>query len=166
MRRIYVRWIVLSIVFGVIAVLGVSRYNKEVRTISPKKLLAGQPVSDLRVMGRVDAGSLVKGTGNKPFRFTLSGEGEGEKVPVFFPGDDQETLRELKTIVVIGQWDKKEMAFKAREIALIPNYGFITYAYLASLIPLAFFLFLMERKVALLYIMIKEEKPYQPETGT
>lgn len=164
MKRIYIRWGILLIVFGLIAVLGISRYNKEVRTISPKRLLQVQSSSVLRLMGMVDAGSLVEGTGSDDFRFTLSAE--GEKVPVFFSGDDQEILRELKTIVVIGQWDKEPMVFKAREIALIPNYGFIISAYLTSLIPLAFFLFRMERKVALLYIMIKEEKIYEQEAGT
>ncbi len=161
LKGLYLRWAVLLSLFGVIGLLGWGRYNREVRAQEPKALLKISSGSDLRVIGRIEGGSLVRGSEGKPFEFTLSGE--GEQVSVNFMGEDQDTLRELKTIVVIGSWDGENRHFKAKEIALIPNYDFITWAYLTSLIPLAFFIFRMERKVALLYIMIKEEKAYQRE---
>lgn len=113
-------------------------------------------------MGMIDAGSFIRADGDKPFRFNLSGE--REKVAVVFTGKDTDSLRELKTIVAVGRWDSETRVLNATEIALVPNYGFITSAYLFSLAPLAFFLFFMERRVAMLYVMIRQEKVYQAET--
>jgi len=161
LKGFYLRWLVLLILFSGIALLGFSRYNREVRTISPKALLSEQSAPGIRLIGMVEAGSLVRGGDGVPFRFSLSGE--GEKIPVRFSGDDSDTLRELKTIVVIGQWSGEKNEFDADRIALVPNYGFITSAYMVSLIPLGFFLFYMERRVALLYVTIKDEKVYQAE---
>ncbi len=163
-KRFYLRWMILMTIFGSISILGAVRYFQEVRTISPKTLLSIQPKETVRLMGMIDAGSFMKATENEPFRFDLSGE--GGKVAVTYTGEDPDgLLRELKTIVVIGNWESGDGEFQAKEIALVPNYGFITSAYIFSLVPLAFFLFYMERRVALLYVMIKDEKVYQPETG-
>lgn len=93
--------------------------------------------------------------------FQLSGE--GERISVRYRGDDTENLRDLKTLVMIGKWDPTTQIFEGERIGLTPNYGFITAAYLVVLVPLGLFLFGMERKVARLYILIKEEKVYQPE---
>ncbi len=162
MMSFYIRWAVLILIFGSIGCMGLARYNREVKTLSPKDLLASESASGLRLMGMIDAGSFVRTTGSEPTRFNLSED--GEKVAVVFSGDDvDDTLRELKTVVVIGGWDREANQFAASEMALIPNYGFISGAYLLSLIPLAFFLFFMERRVAILYVMIKEEKVYQAE---
>ena len=163
MKRLYIRWAVLAFLFGVIGVLGAVRYNREVKAISPKALLASPKSGTLRLIGRVEPGTLIREKGGKFARFTLAGE--GVSVPVQFAEDDQETLRELKTIVVIGKWDSENQRFNAGEIALVPNYGFIASAYLAALVPLGLFLFHMERKVAILYIRIKEEKVYKPEVS-
>lgn len=161
MKSFYLRWGVLILVFGVISFLGLARYNREVRTISPKVLLAQPSNSGIRLMGMIDAGSLQGGSDGMPFRFSLSRE--GSKTAVVFSGDDAGTLRALKTIVAIGHWNAEKGVFEAAEIALTPNYGFITSAYVFSLIPLILFIFSMERRVALLYVMIKEEKIYQAE---
>lgn len=164
MNSFYIRWSVLFLIFGGIACMGVIRYNREVKTLSPKDLLTSKSASDLRLMGMIEAGSFVRASGSEPFRFNLSEE--GEKVAVIFSGEDvDETLRDLKTIVVIGNWDSESSLFSGSALALIPNYGFISGAYLLSLVPLAFFLFFMERRVAILYVMIKEEKMYQVEKG-
>jgi len=162
MKHFYIRWALLLLIFGGIGCMGVLRYNLEVKTLSPQDLLESESASGLRLMGMIDAGSFVRASGNKPFRFNLSED--GKKIPVVFTGEDvDDALRDLKTIVVIGQWDREASQFAASDIALIPNYGFISGAYLLSLIPLAFFLFFMERRVAILYVMIKEEKIYQAE---
>ncbi len=141
--------------------MGLVRYNQEVKTISPTSLLGSESASDIRLMGMIHPGSFVRASGDEPFRFKLTED--GVKVDVVFSGDDADTLRELKTIVAIGRWDRETGRFEALDIALIPNYGFISSAYLLTLIPLAFFLFFMERRVAILYVMIKEEKVYQAE---
>jgi len=151
------------VILGVICFLGIARYNRDVRTISPKTLVTQGLDSAVRLMGMIDAASLKGGSEGQAFRFTLSQD--GTKVPVIFSGDDADTLRELKTVVVVGRWHADKGEFEGKEIALTPNYGFITSAYVLSLIPLILFLFYMERRVALLYVMIKEEKAYQAEVG-
>jgi cytochrome c-type biogenesis protein CcmE len=164
MKRFYIRWAVLLVIFGGIGCMGLVRYNREVKTLSPGELLDTLSTKHIRLMGMIDAGSFVRSSEGEPFRFNLSEE--GEKVSVIFSGEDvDDTLRELKTVVMIGSWDRDTSQFKASDMALIPNYGFVSSAYLLSLVPLAFFLFFMERRVAILYVMIKEEKVYQTEKG-
>ncbi len=159
MKGLYLRWGVLMMVFAVIGFLAISRYNRDVRTISPRVLLSESPSAEKRLMGMIDAGSLKRGSDGVPFRFSLSSE--GVKASVIFLGDDTESLRDLKTIVVVGRWKAEKGVFEAAEIRLTPNYNFVTSAYVFSLIPLILLIFSMERRVALLYVMIKEEKVYQ-----
>jgi hypothetical protein len=97
---------------------------------------------------------------------------------VHYDGPADDNLRELKTLVVVGHLNLTGPAgsaksdgldrqrFEAHELDLLPNYGFITAAYLLALVPLALFLFGMERRVALLYTVIKGTTVYQPEAGT
>ena len=142
-----------------IGLLGMQRYYRDVNALSPEQLLREQPIQTVRVLGRIEAGSLMKEeTGMK---FLLSGE--SEKVPVSYRGEETDSLRELKTLVIVGKWDPSAHKFDAQKVSITPNYGFVTAAYLLSVVPLGLFLFHMERKVALLYIMIKQEKVYQPE---
>lgn len=148
----------------IIGLFAMARYNREVSTIPPERLLAEQPLHTVRVLGLVEAGSLVKGASGEPLHFMLSG-GRAQ-VPVQYRGDDPENLRELKWLVIVGRWDPERRELEAEAISLVPNYGFVTSAYLVTLISLVLFLFHMERRVALLYIMIKGEKAYQPEEGT
>jgi hypothetical protein len=146
---------------AIIGVLGIQRYHRDVTAISPDQLLRDQPAKTVRVLGMVEAASLVKEGEGGPIAFQLSGE--GAKVSVRYIGQESENLRDLKTLVIGGRWNSTTQIFEADKISLVPNYGFITAAYLASLIPMGLFLFNMERKVAMLYILIKEEKVYQPE---
>jgi len=111
----------------------------------------------------VAPGSLMRNTEEGLTHFELSGE--GSRIAVQISEDEEEALRELKTVVLVGKWDRTRQVLNAGEVALVPNYGFITSAYLLSLIPLGLFLFQMERKVAMLYITIKEEKVYEAEAG-
>lgn len=142
-----------------IGLLGMQRYYRDVNALSPEQLLKEQPIQTVRVLGRIEAGSLAKEEGG--MKFLLSGE--NEKIPVSYRGEETDSLRELKTLVIGGKWDPSAHRFEAQKISITPNYGFVTAAYLLSLVPLGLFLFHMERKVALLYIMIKQEKVYQPE---
>ncbi len=146
---------------AIIGVLGIQRYNRDVTAISPHHLLQDQPTQAVRILGMVEAGSILKEGEGGPVAFQLSAE--GVKLSVRYLGEETENLRDLKTVVVGGKWNPTTRIFEAEKISVVPNYGFITAAYLASLIPMGLFLFNMERKVALLYILIKEEKVYQPE---
>ncbi len=143
----------------VIGLLGLQRYHRDVTAISPAQLLREPPAQPVRVLGMIEAGSLKKEEG----RLTFLLSGEGEKVSVSYGSDETESVRELKILVIEGKWDSSARVLEARKISLTPNYGFVTAAYLVALVPLGLFLFNMERKVALLYIMIKQEKAYQPE---
>jgi len=161
MKWFYIRWGGILIVTAIIGVLGIQRYHREVTSISPDELLRNQPAQTVRVLGMVEAASIIKEGEGEPVAFQLSGE--GAKVSVRYVGEENDNLRDLKMLVVGGKWNATSQVFEADQISLVPNYGFITAAYLASLIPMGLFLFNMERKVAMLYIQIKEEKVYQPE---
>ncbi|MFY9269421.1 MAG: cytochrome c maturation protein CcmE [Candidatus Manganitrophaceae bacterium] len=161
MKWLYLRWGLIFLAAMTVSLFGVRRYDRDVKAISPERLLRARPTEVVRVIGRVEAGTIVKGEGGKPMAFQLSGE--GERISVRYRGDDTENLRDLKTLVMIGKWDPTTQIFEGERIGLTPNYGFITAAYLVVLVPLGLFLFGMERKVARLYILIKEEKVYQPE---
>jgi hypothetical protein len=114
------------------------------------------------MLGMVEAGSLRKDPLTSQMLFSLVED--GQRIPVVYQGKDTDSLRELKTLVVIGGWDAASQSFLAQDLALIPNYGFIIAAYLV-MIPLALFLFMMERRVRLLYTEIKRSKLYEPEVG-
>lgn len=161
MKRFYIRWGGVLIITAIIGALGIQRYNRDVTAISPDRLLREQPAQAVRVLGMVEAASIVKEGEGGPVAFQISGE--GAKVSVRYIGEESDNLRDLKTLVIGGKWNSTSQVFEADKISLVPNYGFITAAYLASLIPMGLFLFNMERKVAMLYIQIKEEKVYQPE---
>lgn len=165
-RGLYLRWAILVLAGLIIVTLGVRRYDREVRPISPETVLRSSPSGSVRVMGRVAAGSLSKSEprpgGTLQAAFSLTSE-KGQ-VSVFYDGEEPDNLRELKTLVVVGEWDPETGRLLAREIDLIPNIGFVIAAYL-NLIPLFLFLFIMERKVALLYNEIKETRVYESEAG-
>jgi len=163
MKRLYFRWLALLFLFGAIGFLGLVRYKQDVQTISPAQLLAAPSAASVRLLGMVSPGTLVRGAEGELTRFDLSAE--GKSIPVQIVEDEEETLRELKTVVIVGKWDSARNVLNGGEIALVPNYNFITSAYLLSLIPLGFFLFHMERRVAMLYVTIKQEKLYEPEAG-
>lgn len=162
MKWFYIRWGVILAIGLVIALFGAQRYYQEVDTLSPEQLLQTQSTETLRILGLVQPGSLVLGDPNG-IRFRLSGE--QQSLPVLYTGPPTDILRELKTLVVVGRWDPAGQVFMARDIALLPNYGYVLAAYLIGVIPTGYFLFRMERKVDLLYTEIKGAKVYEPEEG-
>ncbi len=145
-----------------IVAVGAQYYYREVRPLTPEQVTREHPAGSIRMLGMVEAGSIVKGAASTPIRFSLIGN--EQRIPVVYQGNDPDSLRDLKTLVVVGQWDDTSQRFLAQKINLTPNYGFITAAYLV-MVPLALFLFLMERRVRLLYNEIKLSKIYEPEVG-
>jgi cytochrome c-type biogenesis protein CcmE len=162
MKGFYLRWAGLLLVGAVITFLAAQHYDRAVRPLVPEQVLSGHPAGPVRMLGMVEAGSLTKAADSSQVLFSLTEN--GRRIPVVYQGNDPDNLRELKTLVVVGQWDETNRRFLAHEIDLIPNYGFITAAYLV-MIPMALFLFLMERRVRLLYNEIKSSKIYESEAG-
>ena len=80
-----------------------------------------------------------------------------------YDGPPPDNLRELKILVLIGTWNADAQVFEARDIGIVPNYGFIAGAYLLGLLPLALLLFAMTRRVHFLYDEIKASKLYEEE---
>jgi cytochrome c-type biogenesis protein CcmE len=160
----YVRWIVVFLAAFGILVLGFRHYERELKTISPDQLIREQPSRIVRVRGMVLPGSLTQDASSSRVRFQLGGD--KQNLTVQYHGESPENLRELKTLVVIGRWDPTGKVFEGNDIALVPNYGFVAAAYLGGLVPMVLFLFVMERKVALLYQEIRNLKIYEPEGET
>ena len=82
---------------------------------------------------------------------------------VVYAGPPLENIRELKTMVFIGQLDADTKTFKAKDTALINNFGFVTAAYLLTVLSICWALFAMSQRVMVLFKEIKDEKLYEPE---
>jgi hypothetical protein len=136
-------------------------YERNVASLTPEEVLTERPDHVVRMTGLVRGGTLRGNPAVGRARFELAGQ--RETLSVRYAGPSQENLRELKTLVVVGRWDPAARIFRAHDIATVSNYGFVLGAYLVGLVPLACFLFAMERKVGLLYKEIKESKLYEPD---
>ena len=166
MKWFYLRWGGIVLAGIVITVMAAQRYESSVKSITPQELLASPSTGTVRVIGMVLPGSLTLDppTADQPqMEATFELAGPQEQIPVHYSGPEDDNLRELKTIVIVGQLDDATGTVESGRIDLIPNFGFITAAYLLTLIPLALFLFLMEQRVALLYTVIKGATVYKPE---
>jgi cytochrome c-type biogenesis protein CcmE len=163
---LYLRWGAVALAGLVIASIAAERYAVEVRPITPEVLLRDRPEGTVRVIGMVQPGSLsflTHGLGEAKTVVGFELAGRLEHLPVSYSGPTDDNLRELKTLVVVGRLDNTSGLFESDRIDLIPNYGFVTAAYLVALLPLALFLFLMERRVAVLYTVTKATTAYTPE---
>jgi cytochrome c-type biogenesis protein CcmE len=161
MKGFYIRWVGILLMGIAIACFGFLRYQREVTNLSPEKLLQEEPTQIVRVLGTVRPGTLVQGVSPGEARFELAGP--THRLSVHYTGPEDDNLRELKTLVVVGHWNAGSGEFRAEELAVVPNYGFIVAAYTVSIIPIGLFLFIMERRVRLLYAEIKGATIYEPE---
>lgn len=161
MTGFYVRWSAVLVVSIILVFLTYRNYEHHLASLSPKQVSSDAPREPVRVLGLVKAGSLTGELSQGRARFVLI-DGQDE-LSVRYEGPPPENLRELKKLIVIGTWNSQERVFQARDLGLVTNYGFVLSAYLVGLIPLALFLFVMGRKVSLLYEEIKQSKLYQSE---
>ncbi|MEW6325968.1 MAG: cytochrome c maturation protein CcmE [Nitrospirota bacterium] len=169
MTGFYVRWGVILAAGALIAGLAYQHYRDQVQPMTPEELFQAGPAGTVRVIGLVQPGSLVidpEAATSSSFRADFDLAGRVEHLPVRYAGPADDNLRELKTLIVVGQWNAEGRIFEAQDLALVPNYGYIAAAYLLALLPLGLFLFGMERRVALLYTVIKAATPYQPESDS
>jgi cytochrome c-type biogenesis protein CcmE len=160
-KTFYLRWGGILFLGALLGLLGWQRYDRDVKTSTPEEVLHQASAIPLRIQGRIEAGSLAIDPSTHAAVFNLTGT--GEKLAIRYVGDDLDSLRELKVVVLSGKWSPSARRFESQKMALTPNYGYVVSAYLIGLVPMALFLFRMERKVALLYAFIKQEKLYQPE---
>ena len=161
MTSFYIRWGVVLLVTSVIAFLGFQRYQKDVASLTPDQILKNPSPNKVRVIGVIQGGSLTRENDSNRAFFRL--QGEDKTLPVRYQGHDTDTLRDLKTVVITGRLNSGTAEFDGEAISLIPNYGFVAAAYLLGILPTLFFLFLMERKLRLLYMEVKEARLYEPE---
>ena len=160
MTNLYIRWGGVLIVAVVLSVLTYQHYRDNLASLVPQQVKQDAPTGDVRVLGMVQGGTLQTREAGEA-TFTLLGK--QATLPVHYQGPPPDNLRELKILVLIGTWNAATQVFEARDIGIVPNYGFIAGAYLLGLLPLALFLFAMSRRVHFLYDEIKASKLYEEE---
>ena len=160
MTNFYLRWGGMLIVAIVFIVLTYNHYRDNLASLVPQQVKQEAPTGDVRVLGMVQGGTLETREAGEA-TFTLLGK--NATLPVFYQGPPPDNLRELKILILIGTWNAATQVFEARDIGIVPNYGFIAGAYLLGLLPLALFLFAMARRVNFLYEEIKASKLYEEE---
>ena len=160
MTNLYIRWGGVCIVAIVLIVLTYTHYRDNLASLVPRQVKQEAPAGEIRVLGMVQGGTLeTRGAGEATFALL----GESASLPVHYEGPPPDNLRELKILILIGTWDADTQVFEARDIGIVPNYGFIAGAYLLGLLPLALLLFAMNRRVNFLYEEIKASKLYEEE---
>ena len=149
----------------VLAFMTYNHYHQHLSTVALNELKTSSPAGkEVRVQGMVKSGTLKGETQQGQATFELI---EGSiNVPVSYQGPPLENIRELKTMVLIGKWDNEARLFRAKDTALMDNFGFVAAAYLIAIIPMGWVLFAMGQRVMVLFKEIKEEKLYEPEVDT
>ena len=160
MTNLYIRWGGVLVVAIVLIVLTYNHYRDNLASLVPEQVRKEAPAGDIRVLGMVQGGTLETREAGEA-TFTLLGE--QATLPVHYQGPPPDNLRELKILILIGTWNAAAQVFEARDIGIIPNYGFVAGAYFLGLLPLVLFLFAMSRRVHFLYEEIKASKLYEEE---
>lgn len=161
MIAFYARWGVFLLITLVLTWMTYQNYQQHLASVSPTEMVTHPSDGTIRLQGMVQPGTLQGNPEEGSAQFTI---GDGRTtIPVQYNGPPPDNLREFKTLILIGRWNPDSRLFQARDIALLPHYGFVASAYLVGLVPLFLFVFWMGRKVNLLYEEIKQSKRYQVE---
>lgn len=165
MTGLYTRWAMILGATLLLAILTYQYYQQHLSTLSVGTMLSSPPATQpVRIQGMVKSGTL-KGDvehGQATFEFA----DESTSIFVQYQGPPLENIRELKTLVLIGQWDNQAQIFRAQDTALINNFGFVAAAYLISIVALGWMVFAMSQRVMVLFKEIKESKLYEPEADS
>ena len=161
MNTLYVRWIGVLIVAAGFVVFAGNHYRDTLASLAPREVMNEAPTGTIRVAGMVQRGTLTGRVEAGEAAFTLTGQ--DASLPVHYHGPPPDNLREFKRLVVIGTWNASERVFRARDIGIVPNFGFVTGAYAVGLLPLAIFLFAMSRRVNRLYEDMKTSTLYRED---
>jgi cytochrome c-type biogenesis protein CcmE len=162
MTGFYARWAIMVGGIFLLAIMTYHQYQRDLSTISLATVLNSPATSEtVRIQGMVKSGTLSGAVDEGQATFDLI---DGSiTLPVDYAGPPLENIRELKTMVLIGHLDHETKTFKAKDTALINNFGFVAAAYLLTVIALGWSLFAMSQRVMFLFKEIKEEKLYEPE---
>ena len=162
MTSFYTRWAILVGGLIIVALMTYHHYQRALSTIPLATVVSRPPSSDvLRIQGMVKSGTLASNIEQGQATFELI---DGPTtLPVEYAGPPLENIRELKTMVLIGHLDAQTQTFKAKDTALINNFGFVAAAYLLTVVTLAWVVFAMGQRVMVLFKEIKDEKLYEPE---
>ena len=136
------RWLLVVIMLGTVTALAFQRYQNEVASVTPTEFGAMAASQPLRVLGRVQAGSLKIAAGGASFIL----ESEGAQVNVLYQGPDLDTLRELKTILAHGK-KQADGSLNADVVSIAPNYAFIAGAFGSAAMILLLFALLVETRL-------------------
>jgi cytochrome c-type biogenesis protein CcmE len=162
MTGFYARWAIMVGGIILLAMITYHQYQRDLSTISLATLLNSPTTSEtVRIQGMVQSGTLSGAVDQGQATFELI---DGSTtLSVEYAGPPLENIRELKTMVLIGQLDPATKTFKAKDTALINNFGFVASAYLIAVISLGWSIFAMSQRVMVLFKEIKDEKLYEPE---
>ncbi len=160
MTSLYLRWSGLLILAIVFIMLTYNHYQHNLASLAPQQVRQENPAGEIRVLGMVQGGTLKTGEAGEA---TFALLGKNAALAVHYQGPPPDNLRELKILVLVGTWNADTRVFEARDIGIVPNYGFIAGAYVLGLLPLALFLFAMNRRVTFLYEEIKASRLYETE---
>ena len=165
MTGFYARWAVMIGGIILLAMMTFQQYQRDLSTISLATVLNSPATSKIvRIQGMVKSGTLSGAVDQGQATFELV---DGPTtLPVEYAGPPLENIRELKTIVLLGHLDHETKTFKAKDTALISNFGFVAAAYVITVFSLGWAIFAMSQRVMVLFKEIKEEKLYEPENET
>lgn len=148
-----IRWAIVALVLAAVVGLAYQRYARDVASIAPEAYSGVENGKAVRVLGRIRAGSLQNVVAAKSAEFVL--EGGNAQVRVLYSGPDTETLRDLKTILASGT-RQPDGSFLANQVAISPNYEFITLAFGLIAAILVVFTFVLEWRVSRWRSMLDE----------
>ena len=161
MTGFYARWAIMVGGLLLLTMMTYHQYQRDLSTISLAAVINQPATSEtVRIQGMVKSGTLSGAVEQGQATFELI---DGPTtLPVEYAGPPLENIRELKTMVLIGHLDQETKIFKAKDTALINNFGFVAAAYLVTIISLCWALFAMGQRVMVLFKEIKDEKLYEP----
>ena len=162
MTGFYARWAVMVGGLLLLTMMTYHQYQRDLSTMSLTAIVDHSATSKpVRIQGMVKSGTLAGTVEQGQATFELI---DGPTtIHVEYAGPPLENIRELKTMVFIGHFDSNTKTFKAKDTALINNFGFVAAAYLVTVISLCWALFAMGQRVMVLFKEIKDEKLYEPE---
>jgi len=155
MTGFYARWAIMVGGIILLSMMTYHQYQRDLSTIPVTTVLSSPSSTEtVRIQGMVKSGTLSGTVEQGQATFELI---DGPTtLPVEYVGPPLENIRELNL-------DPETKTFKAKDTALINNFGFVAAAYLLTVIALGLALFAMSQRVMVLFKEIKEEKLYEPE---